>query len=93
MYLLAKLITTAIDIYIWIVIAEVVLSWLLVFGVINTKNPQAHNLMKLINKATDPVMSRVRKYIPPIGGIDLTPIVVIFGLSLVKTLVWRLLLG
>jgi len=47
--------------------------------------------MELIHKATEPVMSRVRKYIPPIGGFDLTPIVVIFGLSLIKMLVWRVL--
>ncbi|MGB1076970.1 MAG: YggT family protein [Bdellovibrionales bacterium] len=91
MYLLAKLITTAIDIYIWIIIAEVVLSWLLIFGVINTKNPQAKRLVDLIHKATEPVMSKVRQFIPPIGGIDLTPIVVIFGLSIAKMLVWKIL--
>ncbi len=91
MILLAELITLAIDIYIWIIIAEVVLSWLLIFGVINTKNPQAQNLMRLIHKATDPVMNKVRQYIPPIGGIDLTPVVVILGLSLLKSLVWKVL--
>ena len=91
MYMLAKLISIAIDVYVWIIIAEVVLNWLLIFGVINVKNPQARSLMELIHKATEPVMSRVRKYIPPIGGFDLTPIVVIFGLSLIKMLVWRVL--
>ncbi len=91
MYQLAYLITLGIEIYIWIIIAEVILSWLLIFGVINTKNPQARNLMELINKATNPVMSKVRNYIPPIGGMDLTPIVVIFALSFAKMLVWRIL--
>ena len=92
MYLLAKLIVTAIDIYIWIIIAEVILSWLLIFGVISTKNPQAKNLIALIHKATEPVMSRVRKYVPPIGGIDLTPIIVIFGLAILQRLIWGILI-
>ena len=47
--------------------------------------------MRLIHKATDPVMNKVRQYIPPIGGIDLTPVVVILGLSLLKSLVWKVL--
>ena len=63
MIFLAQLISFAISIYIWIIIAEIIIHWLLVFGVINTKNPQAQNLVNLIKKATDPVMSRVRQYL------------------------------
>ncbi|MEZ5919255.1 MAG: YggT family protein [Alphaproteobacteria bacterium] len=44
-----------------------------IFGVINLNHPQAQNLMGLIKKLTDPVYKPVQKYIPPIGGIDITP--------------------
>ena len=90
MFYLARLITFVIDIYVWIIIAEVVISWLIIFDVINIKSPQAKNLVGLLKKATDPVMSRVRQYVPPIGGIDLTPIIVIVALNLLQKLVWSL---
>ena len=78
------LISLAITIYIWIILIQVLISWLVVFDVINVKNKQAQNLMELLKKATDPVFTPLRKYIPPIGGIDVTPIVVILGLSLLQ---------
>jgi len=90
MFYLARLITLVIDIYVWIIIAEVVISWLIIFDVINTKSSQAKNLVGMLKKATDPVMSRVRQYVPPIGGIDLTPIIVIVALNLLQKLVWSL---
>ncbi len=93
MFFLIQFISYAVQIYIWIIIAEIVLSWLVIFDVINTRNPQAQNLIHLIKKATHPVMSRVRRYIPPIGGLDLTPMIVIFGLMLLRNLVIRLLLS
>lgn len=79
------LISLAITIYIWIILIQVLLSWLVVFDVINVKNKQAQNLVTLLKKATDPVFTPLRKIIPPIGGIDVTPIVVILGLSLLQS--------
>ena len=78
------LISTAITIYIWIILIQVLISWLVVFEVINVNNKQAQNLIALLKKATDPVFTPLRKIIPPIGGIDVTPIVVILGLSLLQ---------
>ncbi len=79
-----QLISLAITVYIWIILIEVLLSWLIVFDVINIKNEKAQNLIKLLKKATDPVFKPLRKYIPDIGGIDITPIIVIFALSLLQ---------
>lgn len=87
MLFLANLLTLAIDIYIWIIIIDVLIHWLLAFGVINTQNPQAQNLVNLLKKLTSPVMDRVRKYVPPIGGIDLTPIIVIFAGQFLKWII------
>ena len=75
----------AFNIYIGIIIIQVAVSWLLIFDVINASNAQAQNLIALLKRATDPVYEPLRKYVPPIGGIDITPIIVILGLSLVRS--------
>ncbi len=92
MFFLAQTISMLIQLYIFIVIVQVAVSWLVMFKVIDIENPQARNLVALLQKATDPVMKPVQKYIPPIAGIDITPIVVIIGLQLLNSLVWRILI-
>ncbi len=93
MYFIAYLLSLAINFYILIIILQVAISWLITFDVINVENQQARNLVNLLKKATDPVYKPIRKYVPPIGGIDLTALVVIIGLQLIEHLVWRLLFG
>lgn len=90
---IAYFISLAFDIYIGIIILQVAVSWLIIFDVINSKNEQAQNLIGLLQKATDPVYKPLRKYIPPIGGIDITPIIVILGLSLIRSMILGLLFG
>ncbi len=87
MEFLGKIAFFVLDVYFWIIITSVVMSWLIAFEVINTRNPQANNLLGLLEKATEPVYRPLRKYIPAIGGIDITPIIVIFGIYLAKDLV------
>lgn len=93
MVFIGKLLLLALDIYFWIIIAGVVISWLIAFDVVNTKNPQAQNLVRLLNKITEPVYRPLRKYIPAIGGIDITPIIVIFGIALAKQIVLSLFMS
>lgn len=94
MYVIASLLSFAINLYILVIIIQVAVSWLIAFEVINSGNEQAKNLMALLKKLTDPVYKPIRKYIPPIGGIDLTPLIVIIGLQLIEhLLVWRLFYG
>lgn len=88
MFPILSLLSFAITIYIWIIIIQVLISWLIIFDVINVNNKQAQNLINLLKKATDPVFKPLRKYIPPIGGIDVTPIVVILGLTLLQRALW-----
>jgi YggT family protein len=75
------------DIYTFIILAHVVISWLVAFGVLNLANPQATKLLEMLGKATDPVMKPVRRYVPAIGGIDITPIIVIFAIMLLQRVV------
>lgn len=79
------LIEMAVQAYILVIILQVAISWLVVFKVFNLDNPQARNLVNLLQKVTDPVMRPVQRYVPPIGGLDLTPIVVIVGLEILQS--------
>ena len=88
MIFIGQLLLLALQAYFWIIIAGVVISWLIAFEVVNTKNQQARNLVALLEKATDPVYKPLRKYIPPIGGIDITPIIVIIGISVLQRIVY-----
>ncbi len=87
MGMIAYLISLAFDIYIGIIVVQIAVNWLIIFDVINANNAQAQNLIELLKRATDPVYKPLRKYIPPIGGIDITPIIVILGLNLVRSLI------
>lgn len=78
------LLSLAITIYIWIILIQVLISWLITFEVINVNNSKAQSLIVLLKKATDPVFKPIQKVVPTIGGIDITPILVILGLSLLQ---------
>ncbi len=90
---LISVISLAVSIYIWIIIADVALFWLANFNIINMQNEQAKNLVQLIRKATEPLFKRIRKYVPPIGGIDLTPIIAIIGLKLIESALISLIIS
>jgi YggT family protein len=85
MGILYTLITLAYQIAVSIILLQVAVSWLINFEVINAANERAQNLIQLLKKVTDPVYKPIQKYVPPIGGIDVTPLIVIILLSVIKT--------
>lgn len=87
MAIIGEILLLLLNICFWIIIVQVVLSWLITFEVINIRNPQAANFVRLIDRITAPVYRPLRKLIPPIAGIDITPIILIFGIYLLKSLV------
>lgn len=84
MGLIVFLLNIAFNVAYFVIIAQVALHWLAIFGVINTQNEQAKKVMDGLEKLTEPVYSKIRKYVPPIGGIDLTPLVALIGLSFIR---------
>lgn len=92
MSVIAQLLLFCIEVYFWIIIISVLISWLIAFDVINVKNQKSRNLIALLEKATEPVYKPIRKYVKPIGGIDITPLIVIFALMLLENLIFRLML-
>lgn len=93
MVALVNLITTVIQLYIWALIISVIMTWLIQFNVINTSNRFVYMIGDFLYRLTEPVLSRVRSIIPSVGGIDLSPIVVILLLAFVQQLIPELLLG
>lgn len=88
MFMLGWIIGLAINLYLLVIITQVALSWLVAFDIVNAQNEAARNLSTLLNKLTDPVYKPLRKYVPPIGGIDITPLIVIVGLQVLAGLLF-----
>ncbi|TAL40249.1 MAG: YggT family protein [Alphaproteobacteria bacterium] len=90
MNLILDLLLLALQIYFWIIIATVVVSWLVVFEVLNTRNKWVFKLCNLLNQITNPLIVRLRKVVPPLGGVDLTPMIVIFGIYILQNILIHL---
>jgi YggT family protein len=73
---IAALLIEVLEIYKWVVIAAVIVSWLTAFNVINQYNNFVRGLLRVLYALTEPVFRPIRKIIPPMGGFDLSPIVV-----------------
>jgi YggT family protein len=78
---------TLVGLYIVIIIAAVVVSWLVAFGVLNTYNHLARSLIRALAALTEPVFRRIRRVIPPLGGLDLSPMIVLIVLYFVRMVV------
>lgn len=91
MYALLTLVSQLIEFYIWIIIASAVLSWLVAFDVVNMRNRFVFLFGDALNRLTEPAYRRIRRYLPDMGGIDLSPIVLIFGLMFLRNLMRELL--
>jgi YggT family protein len=78
-----------IQLYEYVVIAAVIASWLVVFNVINARNEIVRAILRALDALTEPVFRQVRRIIPPIGGLDLSPIIVLIALwFLQRLIVW-----
>jgi YggT family protein len=73
---IAALLIAVLEIYKWVVIAAVIVSWLTAFNVINQYNNLVRTLLRVLIALTEPVFRPIRKVIPPLGGLDLSPLIV-----------------
>jgi YggT family protein len=69
------LVDTVIRIYIWLLIASVVLSWLVAFNVVNTRHPFVNTVGRFLYQVTEPALRPIRRIVPSFGGIDISPVV------------------
>jgi YggT family protein len=83
------LIDQVIGLYITLVIVQVVLSWLVAFNVVNTRNRFVYMVGDFLYRITEPALKPIRRLLPTMGGIDLSPVVLILGLYFLRVLLLR----
>ena len=72
---LAKLIYVILDIFTWVIIGSAIMSWLVAFGVVNVRNQVVRTLVDFLYRVTEPVLRPIRRVLPNLGGIDISPVV------------------
>ena len=87
MYAILHLLDTVISIYVWLLIASVVLSWLVSFNIVNTRNRLVYTIGDFLYRVTEPVLRPIRNFMPHLGGIDISPVIAIL---LIQFLQWEL---
>lgn len=86
---LAILIDKVIDIYTWIVIASAIMSWLVAFGVVNTRNQFIRMVVDLLFRITEPALRPIRRLLPNLGGVDISPVILLLLLFFLRNLLWE----
>ncbi len=81
-----RLLHMVIELYVWIVVVGIVLNWLVAFNVVNTSNRFVYMVGDFTHRLTEPLLGRIRRVIPNMGNFDISPVVLIFGLILLKDL-------
>ena len=71
----------------WVVIIQAIMSWLISFNVLNIRQPLVYQIWSGLNAITEPVYRPIRNFLPNMGGLDLTPIVVLIGLSALRIVI------
>ena len=79
----------ALDLYWWIVIAAVVFSWLFAFNVVNMHNQFVAAVGNFLHQATEPLLRPIRRYMPNLGTIDISPIVLLLGIIFLQIIIVR----
>ena len=86
LYALFGIIDMILQILVWVIIAQVIISWLVAFNVINTQTNFVRTLLDALDRLTAPLYRPIRKVMPDFGGIDFSPIVLILAIQILRKL-------
>ena len=84
------LLDNIITIYLWIIIINAILSWLVAFNVLNTQNRFVFSVLDATYKLTDPALNKIRRFIPTFGSIDISPLVLILILIFLRNVIFEI---
>ena len=84
------LLDNIITIYLWIIIINAVLSWLVAFNILNTQNRFVFSVLDATYKMTDPALNKIRKFIPTFGSIDISPVILILLLMFLRNVIFEI---
>lgn len=77
------------QLYVWLLIASAILSWLIAFNVVNTRNQFVATVADFLYRITEPVLRPIRQMLPNLGGIDISPIIVILIIFFIQSVIYR----
>jgi len=84
------LLDSIITIYLWIIIINAVLSWLVAFNILNTQNRFVFSVLDATYKLTDPALNKIRRFIPTFGSIDISPVILILFLMFLRNIIFEI---
>jgi len=90
---LVWLVVTIIDIYFWIVTISAVLSWLIAFNVVNPRSPVVGRIWDMLVRLTEPALAPIRRVLPNLGGIDISPVILLLLLGFLRRLIVEVYVG
>ena len=71
------LVLQILKLYSYVVIANVIISWLIAFNILNTQNRFVYSILELTYRLTDPILNRIRRFLPSLGSLDISPIILL----------------
>ena len=71
------LVLQILKLYCYVVIANVIVSWLIAFNILNTQNRFVYSLLELSYRLTDPILNKIRRFLPNLGSLDISPIILL----------------
>ena len=84
------LLDSIITIYLWIIIINAILSWLVAFNILNTQNRFVFSVLDTTYKLTDPALNKIRRFIPTFGSIDISPVILILLLMFLRNILFEI---
>ena len=87
MHALIGFIAMVISLYIWVIIIGAILSWLIAFDVVNRRNRAVYTIADSLYRLTEPALRPIRKVLPDLGGLDISPVIMILGLIFLRDVV------
>jgi YggT family protein len=87
------LVFSLIDLIIFVVIVTAILSWLIAFDVLNVRNATVNRIVGFLNALTEPLLRPIRRFMPNLGGIDISPIILLLVLQALKILIRNTIAG
>ncbi|HSF93664.1 MAG TPA: YggT family protein [Thermohalobaculum sp.] len=87
MLTIIALVNLALNMVLYLVVAQAIMSWLVAFNVLNLHQRVVHQIWYAMNRITEPLYRPIRRYLPDMGGIDISPLIVIFGIIAIQTVI------
>ena len=84
---LLDIVLIVLDLYVWLLIAAAILSWLIAFNVVNTRNQFVAAVAEFLYRITEPLLAPIRSFLPNFGGLDISPIIVILIIMLIERVI------